>query len=477
MSVCDDDGMDTGTHLRAIWRRRGWIIAGAVLVGLAVLLLRMAAPSTYTAQATLFLVLGEREANLNDGSLRRLTAAYVQLRNDESVIADAARRAGEPASALAASVSTSSGVDGQVVVTASRPTAQEAAVVANAFADAVSNGARRDQIEAQRRELAPLDAELQATRQQLEELPPGSSEAQQLESRAARAEQARIDRLAAPRTRLDVVERAQPREAVRTPRPRRDAGLAFVLALILLSELAALRAARRQALEGPDAVAALEEWTTLPVFRVGATKSSPDETAAAVRFLRSDSPAPERLIALAPLAPLDASPASKRAIAEFVGAVAEAEGSTTWLDLDGSGALGDRSTAVVHRVEPDIDEVRRWLRPGATAVASAEAWESPALVRLGEVAPVVAALVVDAGAARRKGFEEAVRVLGLAAVQPVAVLVVEPPRRWRRAAAGADGPSRAAEESSGPRLKSAVGQAPQLSPERGVLPGAAAEGR
>jgi hypothetical protein len=420
-------GMDTGTHLRAIWRRRWWVLAGAALVGLSVLVLRTAAPSTYTSQATLFLVLGEREALVNDGSVRRLTAAYVQLRNDEVVVADAARRAGVPEEVVRGSASTSSGVEGQVVVSASADSPAVSARLANALADAVSSGARRDQVEAQRRELAPLDTEIRETRGALELATQGSGEAAQLEARLARAEQARLERLAKPRTRLDVVERAQPSDAIQMPRPGRDAGLAFVIALIVLAELAALRAARRQALEGPDVVASLEEWTDLPIFRVGAGDRGPDETAAAVRFLTADPPAPERLLALAPLAP---SPGTDEAAARLLAVVADFEGEATWLDLDGSGAGKPVPPSVYRVAAPSTAQVRGRLRADATAVATAGAWESPDLVRLAEVAPAVSALLVDARLARRSGFDEALRVLGLAGVPPIAVLVAEPPRRW-----------------------------------------------
>lgn len=416
--------MNTGTHLLAIWRRRWAVLAVAVAAGLLVLGLRTAQDETFAAQADVFLVPPENTSS-SSNEVERLTIYYAQLVMDPRVISDAASRLGRPLSVADVKrlVDVSSPEDGQLTVVARQPTDQDAAELTNAIADALSTGASLDQAEAQRRELAPLVSEIEDLQQQLAELPPDDPARNALESRQERTEQARVDALATSRARLDVVRRAQADDAVSSPRPVRDALLAFLLAGIVGAELAALAAARRRGVEGGDPVPVIERWSDLPVFRVGPSRYGPDESGAALRFLRGDEQ-PQPLY----VAPLVPGPGTATALEHLLDALGALGGRTTWVDLraDHSRPPVPRGAEVVRPRRKDLERAAQH-RPPPTVV-TADAWESPELLRLAELMPGTCVLLVDAAVARQPELLEAVEVLGLADLTPQAVLVVDGPR-------------------------------------------------
>lgn len=413
--------MNTGTHLRAIWRRRWAVLAVAVVAALLVFGLRTAQDETFAAQADVFLVPAPNTPGTSN-EVERLTIYYAQLVTDPRVVADASRRFGQPlvVDDVKQLVDVTSPEDGQLTVVARQPTDVRAAALANAVADALSAGAALDQAEAQRRELAPLVAEIEELQEQLGELPPDDPARGALETRLEQTEQARVDALSVSRARLDVVRRAQADDAVSSPRPARDALLAFLLVGIVGAELAALAAVRRRGIEGGDPVPVIESWSALPVFRVGPSRYGPDESGAAVRFLRADEE--PRPLYVAPLTP---GPHTEVGIGHLLDALVALGGRTTWVDLraDHSRPAVPRGAEVVRPRGKDLERTAQH-RPSPTVV-TADAWESSELLRLAELLPGTCVLLVDAGRARQPELVEALQVLGLADLPPEAVLVVE----------------------------------------------------
>lgn len=413
--------MDTGTHFRAIWRRRWVVLAAALAAGLLVLVLRIAQDETYSAQADIFLVPAPNTSSASN-EVERLTIYYGQLVTDPRVVADMSRRAQLPLTVGESKrlVDVSSAEDGQLTVVAEQPTDVRAATLANAAADALAAGAALDQAEAQRRELAPLVDEIEELQAELQELSADSSRRRVLEGRLERAEQARVDALSVSRARLDVVRRAEADDAVSSPRPVRDALLAFVLVGIVGAELAALAAVRRRGVEGGDPVPAVESWSELPVFRVGPSRYGPDESGAALRFLQADEE--PRPLYVAPLAP---GASTDIGLEHLLDALAALGTRTTWVDLRADHALPPvpRGAEVVRPRRKDLERAAQH-RPQPTLV-TADAWESPELLRLAELLPGTCVLLVDAARARQPELAEAIEVLGLADLTPQAVLVVE----------------------------------------------------
>lgn len=397
------------------------MLAAAVVAGLLVLGLRTAQDETFSAQADVFLV-PAKSTSSSSNEVERLTIYYAELVMDPRVVADASRRLGRPlvVGDVKRLVDVTSPEDGRLTVVARQPTDQEAAALANAVADALATGASLDQAEAQRRELAPLVAEIADLQEQLAELSPDDPARGALETRQERTEQARVDALSASRARLDVVRRAQADDAVSSPRPVRDALLAFVLVGIVGAELAALAAVRRRGVEGGDPVPVIEGWSSLPVFRVGPSRHGPDESGAALRFLRADDE--PRPLYVAPLTP---GPRTDVGVEHLLDALGALGGRTTWVDLraDHSRPPVPRGAEVVRPRRKDLERTAQH-RPQPTVV-TADAWESPELLRLAELLPGTCVLLVDAALARQPELVEAVEVLGFADLAPQAVLVVD----------------------------------------------------
>lgn len=400
------------------------MLAAALAASLLVLAVRTAQDETYSAQADVFLVPAPNTSSASN-EVERLTIYYGQLVTDPRVVADASRRALLPlgVSDVKRLVDVTSPEDGRLTIVARQPTDEQAAVLANAVADALSAGAARDQAEAQRRELAPLVAEIEDLQNELQALSPDDPARGVLEGRRERAEQARVDSLSVSRARLDVVRRASPDDAVSSPRPVRDAVLAFVLVGIVGAELAALAAIRRRGVEGGDPVPTIEQWSDLPVFRVGPSRYGPDESGAALRFLRADGE--PRPLYVAPLTP---GPSTDVGVEHLLDAFGALGNRTTWVDLrsDHERPPAPHGTEVVRPRRKEVDRAAQH-RPTPTFV-TADAWESPELMRLAELLPGVCVLMVDATTARHPELSEAVDVLGLADLAPQAVLVVEGPR-------------------------------------------------
>lgn len=406
--------MDTGTHLRAIWRRRWAVLAPAVVVALVVLVLRATAPTLYAAQADLFLVPGGTSSD-EPLELERLSAFYVEIVSDPRIVADLQRRSGLTLSAeeLDDALEVSAPEDTLITVVARQPTAARAAALADATAEALGGGAAADQAEAQKVELEPLDAELADLAAQLAALEPGDPQREALVARQERAVQARVDRLSQPRARLDLVRRADPDDAVRQPQPLRDAALAFLLTLIVAAEVAALLAARHRGLEGRDPSPVLEAWTGLPAFRLGDGRHGADQTAAAMVFLEQRTRGSSLFVA-----PVKAGPDAD-GTAALLAARMRRNGEVVWVRLTEDPDA---------RQAPDGVRVRRAVLPAprtADLVSTAAGWQDAALLQAAAAQPGPLVLLVQAENADQRSVQEAVRVLSHTGTPAVAVLVTE----------------------------------------------------
>jgi capsular polysaccharide biosynthesis protein len=430
--------MDVATHLRAIWQRRYLVLGGALLVGLAVFALRAFTPVTYTSTAVLFVVPGGGEVADVQGEIRRLTAAYADLVDDEQVLSDTAAATGLSPNQVGRLTQVASAEGGQVAVTATGDSPEASAELANAVAGALSAGAAREQEQAVARELAPLDAEIEALQEQIEA--DDSDAVAGLTARQQAVFQSRVQQLSQARARLDVVNAARPASAVSAPRPARDAVLAFLLALIVQAELAALLAARRAGLEGRDPVKVLREWSELPVFRMGDSRRGPDQSAAALLHVRSSAAgaAADVVVSLAPTS----DPASTdAALARMLEAGVAAYGSSVLVDLRGHGAGTEvlpPGTSVVTLSRSEVDDVLRGAaRPvswGPFAMLVAQTWEDSDFLLLTCALDASTLVVVDAETVRRPDLQQTIATLNDARTPARGVLVVDRAaagRRWR----------------------------------------------
>ncbi|MDT7550652.1 MAG: hypothetical protein QOE84_3046, partial [Actinomycetota bacterium] len=431
--ICDDADVDLLSHFRAIWHRRWYIVSGAVAAGLVVFVIASLVRPSYQADATLFIVPANSAGSSDPTELRRLTIAFLDKTDDRQVLSDAAPLTpGQPTpQQLHQRFTASSPADGELHVKGTADNAADAATLTNVVSDALSRAADRLANDTRTRELAPLTAELADLTQEIAALPPGDRRLGPLVTQRNATVQARLASLAAPRNRLDVVHRAQSREASRSPRRALDALLAFVLGLIVGCETAALLARRRDGLEGRDPVAALESWTSLPVFRLPIGDVGADESAALLLYLGADG------ISTVLAAPLNPGERSAQGIARMLSTAATLTGGATWVDLaDHRDAPAPPNSDVrVIRLSPDAHHAANGpvrlvesLPPDSGWVfVSASTWEATALLQVAADVPTSCLLVVDAREARRPEFIEAVRVLSYAGAAPAAVAVVVAP--------------------------------------------------
>jgi hypothetical protein len=420
--------MDAGTHLRAIWRRRWYVLGGALLLALAVLGLRAAQVPQWTAEATLFVVPGGDAGRDVTRDVQRLALTYAELATADEVLTDVA---GELVATTASQVGDETTVtateDGEVLVVAAARTASGAAQLANALGDALSAAADREQQRSLQRDLRPLEAELTSLRSQLA----GNPDNAQLAGRLEALEQARLDRLGIAPARLDVVAQARAHAAERVPEPLRDAAYAGVLALILLAELAALVATRRGGIEGRDALTVVRSWTGVPAFRAGRGRHGGDQGLAAVLHVASGLPAGAPVVlALASAA----QPAHLGiAVRSILASGTVLYGPATLVDLrldaadDQVAGLAD-SVDVVRDPHVDLSALgtdATSTRPSRDlTVIVADAWDDPDLLLVTRTMRAVTVLVLDAGTARRRVVREAVETLATLRTAPVATLVV-----------------------------------------------------
>lgn len=437
--------MDVGTHVRSIWQRRYLVLGGALLVGLAVFGLRVSVPTTYTSTAVLFVVPGGGEVPDVQGEIRRLTATYADLVDDEQVLAQAGEAVSLTVEQTGARSTVVSADSGQVTLETTGATAQQSTALADALSVALAAGADREQEQVRSRELSPLDAELSALSTQLATAE--GAEAAALESRREAVFASRVQQLSQPRARLDVVNAARPANAVATPRPGRDAVLAFLLALIVQAELAALIGARRAGLEGRDPAKVLRVWTDRPVFRLGESRRGPDQSPAALLHLRTGSvqAGGDLVVSLASTAGPELTAA---ALAQMLDAGLAAFGAIVLIDLRHAPALepddGPGHQAVVRPGRSEVDAVlRHGAQPstwGPCAVLVADSWEDPDFLLLTRALDSATLVVVDASTVRRPDLQQTIDTLDDARTGAKGILVVEPgsrQRRRRRAVAGA----------------------------------------
>jgi capsular exopolysaccharide synthesis family protein len=175
----------------------------------------------YTASTELLIRASEADAGFSSGDASRTSKNIIRLLQSSPVVAEVRQNVG-----VSGQVTASASSDSDfVTVTATANSADDAARLANAYADALVTGRRgrlrRDTEEA-----------LRAAREELAGLPAGPQAADSRDS-----VKSRIDDLEAaltlPRAGAERVGRAQPPSSPSAPKPLRNAGFALILSLML----------------------------------------------------------------------------------------------------------------------------------------------------------------------------------------------------------------------------------------------------
>lgn len=229
--------MDLAAHFAAIWRHRWVVLVASVLVAIVVFAAFSLEAKVYEANAELSVSVGGGGSNGSSISqtLPFLASTYADLAQTRPVVADAARRSGlgisEQTAASRISVSTPGSI-GFVELTATGPSLQDAVALDKGISDALVAAVQAQQQQI----LQPLEAQAQQLAAQIAALPANSARAATLQTQYQTLIQS-IATAQAQAISLSVVSPAEGGSSPVSPKPKADAALAFVTALVVLAEL------------------------------------------------------------------------------------------------------------------------------------------------------------------------------------------------------------------------------------------------
>ncbi|HEU4841080.1 MAG TPA: CpsD/CapB family tyrosine-protein kinase, partial [Ilumatobacteraceae bacterium] len=258
-------------HLRTIWNRRMIVVGSALIAFVAVFLWRGSAPATFEAQTGLDVspapsAQGTRPTG--DDALF-ITEGYAERARTRPVLEAAIASAG-----LKVSVDdvddrvtiTTNSDSGSIEVTASGPSAGDAAALSDAVAAALVSVVQAEQSQAAAARLAPLRAEIDALASTLATLPLDDPTRPSLQGRHNALVAEAVEQELRPTDQLAVVSPADATSDSVAPRPVRDGVLAALVALVLSGELVVAFAALRDRFRSADLRADVSEVSGMPVL-------------------------------------------------------------------------------------------------------------------------------------------------------------------------------------------------------------------
>lgn len=232
------------THpVRIVWGYRWWLLGFAAAVALVVFVARSQAQEEYTATAVVQVVSGRQAANefVDQNELLQLANLYAELGRSQ-VVEDAAAAELDPDAedpSLPVPVDVTARESLQLLdITATSPSAEESATVANAYAAALADFVRTEQEESRATALERIQERIDELFAEVEaagEDPSTSTELVALQTQAAEI-QARSNNS------IRVLQTATVPGAPSSPKPTRDAVLAFIAALVVGAGVAYARA-------------------------------------------------------------------------------------------------------------------------------------------------------------------------------------------------------------------------------------------
>lgn len=240
--------METSQPLRVIWGARWWILAFAIIAAGAGYGVASVLPKSYQASAQTQIISGQQAAGqyVDPTALTQLTNIYDQQANTRVVAAQAASALhlkGVSATTLRKHVSISVQLDSQgLTFTASAEKPGTAAAYANAYAQAFAAYVAAAQTNQRAQMLSQTESQISSIEAQLSQLSSSTSasavalttELQALQSQAAQVQ-------SRPGDTLDIIQPASAPTSPSSPKPKVDAVLVLLAALVLASAAAYVR--------------------------------------------------------------------------------------------------------------------------------------------------------------------------------------------------------------------------------------------
>lgn len=225
-------------NFRRIWASKGWLLLFAVVVAVVVYFFSSAKTDQYESKALGQIVSTSQASGeiLNDEQLLSLSNIYGELAQTNTVV-EKARKSPE-LKGLNEEFTDSVVVEPQARVgllgfAATTDNPELSATFANAYADAFSEYLDELQISQRENALDPIQQRIDEISRELDQLSAGSPNATGLQLEMQALQDRAATETASPGDTMRVIERAVPANSPVSPRPKRDAILAFIAALIL----------------------------------------------------------------------------------------------------------------------------------------------------------------------------------------------------------------------------------------------------
>lgn len=238
--------MEQNQTIRAIWNHRWWILLAAVCAAVAAYFWSESQTKTYRADARAQ-VIAARQAQgefLDEATIQSFSNLYAELATTPVVLRDARKRTRlnvsqdvfddkvEVAQAEQAGIL-------EFIGRSSDP--KRAAVYANAYIEAFDDYVEGSQADRQTRNIKEVEQRIGEIERRLEDLEARSPEAVTLRSQLTALQQVVADEIIKQGDSVEIIKEAEPPTEAESPKPKRNAALAFLAMLVLGSALAYLR--------------------------------------------------------------------------------------------------------------------------------------------------------------------------------------------------------------------------------------------
>ena len=263
--------MDLASHFAAMWRHKLVIIAGTFLITVVLYAVISVQPKVYEASAQLNVIAGAaatQQSGLQAAS-NFLAATYADLAQTQPVLTVAAKdsRLGIDEAEVETRVSvTPSATLGFLTISATGPSPEAATALDTATVTALINAVNTQQTQALDAELAPIRVQVVQLQTELNSLPSTATNRSDVEAQYQAVIQAETAQEVAPLNQINIVAPAQAGGSPVSPKPKSDALLGFLTALVVLAELSVLYEVATDRLSSVSLDAEIKKLTDLPVL-------------------------------------------------------------------------------------------------------------------------------------------------------------------------------------------------------------------
>jgi non-specific protein-tyrosine kinase len=225
-------------HFRLIWANKRWLLLFAAIAAIVVYLISSSSEDKYQAQGLGQIVSTSQAAGevLSEEQLLSISNIYQELA-DTAVVREIAHndpavqgRTDEFDESVEVKPEERVGLLGFYATT---PDPEASADFANAYAKAFSDYLDRLQVEQRTEALQPIQQRIDEIEEELTEVPPDDPRQAGLQVELQALQDRGATETATPGDQMRVVERAVPPSSPSSPKPKRDAFIAFIVCLVL----------------------------------------------------------------------------------------------------------------------------------------------------------------------------------------------------------------------------------------------------